>query len=83
MLREDGRTRTGPLSLGKAPSKKVNLNGSGMKWLHEALHAPPALIYERRAEFLEELLGVRVSNSTICRAVRRLGYTRKRELGCE
>ncbi len=35
--------------------------------------------YEQRAEFLDELLGVRVSKSTICRTIKRLGYTRKKD----
>jgi hypothetical protein len=34
---------------------------------------------EKRAELLCELLGVRVSKSTICRMVGRLGYTRKKD----
>ena len=50
-----------------------------MKLLEEDMHARPAVIYEKRAELLCELLGVRVSKSTICRVVRRLGYTRKKD----
>ena len=49
-----------------------------MKLLEEDLHARPAPTYEKRADLLCELLGVRVSKATICRAVRRLGYTRKK-----
>jgi transposase len=49
-----------------------------MKLLGEDLHARPPLTYEKRAEFLEGVLGVRVSKSTICRAIRSLGYTRKK-----
>ena len=52
-----------------------------MKLLEEDMHARPAVIYENRADLLCELLGVRVSKSTICRMVRRLGYTRKKD--CE
>jgi transposase len=51
-----------------------------MKLLEEDLHARPALTYEKRADLLScELLGVRVSKATICRTVRRLGYTRKKD----
>lgn len=49
-----------------------------MKLLEEDLSARPAVTYRQRAEFLYKILGVRVSVSTICRMVKRLGYTRKK-----
>ena len=68
------------LSPGKAPGKKAKLDGSAMRLLEEDLHARPAVTYEKRADdLLCELLGVRVSKSTVCRTVRRLGYTRKKD----
>jgi len=66
------------LSPKKAPGKKRKLDTNGMKLLEEDLHARPAVSYEQRAEFLEGLLGVRVSKSTICRMIQRMGYTRKK-----
>jgi transposase len=74
-LAEEGK----PLTPGKAPGKKAKLDGSGMKLLEEDLHSRPAITYERRADLLCEMLGVRVSKSTICRMVRHLGYTRKKD----
>ena len=74
-LAEEGK----PLRPGKAPGKKAKLDESAMKLLEEDMHARPAVIYEKRADLLCELLGVRVSKSTICRVVRRLGYTRKKD----
>ena len=74
-LQEEGK----PLTPGKAPGKKGKLDGSGMKLLEEDLHARPAVTYENRADLLCELLGIRVSKSTICRAIKRLGYTRKKD----
>jgi transposase len=74
-LAEQGK----PLSPGKAPGKKGKLAGSGMKLLEEDLRARPAVTYEKRADLLCELLGVKVSKATICRAIRRLGYTRKKD----
>jgi transposase len=50
-----------------------------MKLLKEDLHSRPAVTYEKRADLLCELLGLRVSKSTICRMVKRLGYTRKKD----
>ena len=74
-LAEEGK----PLTPGKAPAKKGKLDRSAMKLLKEDLHSRPAVTYEKRADLLCELLGLRVSKSTICRMVRRLGYTRKKD----
>jgi transposase len=74
-LAEEGK----PLTPGKAPGKKSKLDGSAMKLLEEDLHARPAVTYEKRADLLCKLLGVRVSKATVCRTVRRLGYTRKKD----
>ena len=74
-LAEEGK----PLAPGKAPGKKGKLDGKAIKLLEEDLHARPALTYEERADLLCGLLGVRVSKATICRTVKRLGYTRKKD----
>jgi transposase len=74
-LQEEGK----PLTPGKAPGKKGKLDGKAIKLLEEDLHARPALTYKERADLLCGLLGVRVSKATICRTVRRLGYTRKKD----
>jgi transposase len=74
-LAEEGK----PLTPGKAPGKKGKLDGNAMKLLVEDLPARPAVTYEKRADLLCELLEVRASKSTICRMVRRLGYTRKED----
>ena len=74
-LAEEGK----PLTPGKEPGKKGKLDGSALKLLEEDLRARPAVTYEKRANLLCELLGIRVSKATICRTVRRLGYTRKKD----
>ena len=74
-LREEGK----PLSPGKAPGKKGKLRQSGMKLLEEDLHARAALSYEQKADYLFKLLGERVSTSTICWMIKRLGYSRKKD----
>ncbi len=74
-LAEEGR----PLSPGKAPGKKGKLDGRAVTLLEEDLRAGPAVTYGDRADLLCELLGVRVSKSTICRKIKRLGYTRKKD----
>ena len=68
-----------PLDPKKAPGKKRKLDESGMKLLEEDLRARPTATYEQRVNFLDALLDVRVSKSTICRATKRLGYTRKKD----
>ena len=73
-LAEEGKS----LKPGKAPGKKGKLDGSAMKLLEEDLRLRPAATYQKRAALLYELLGVRVSKSTICRVIKRLGYTRKK-----
>jgi len=74
-LAEEGKS----LRPGKAPGKKSKLDGSGIDLLEEDLRARPAVTYEKRADLLYELLGVRVSKATICRRIKRLGYTRKKD----
>ena len=75
-LKEEGK----PLTPAKAPGKKAKLDQSAMKLLEEDLHSRPTVTYdEKRADLLCELLGVRVSKSTICRMVGHLGYTRKKD----
>jgi transposase len=75
-LAEEGKL----LSPGKAPGRQGKLGGSGMKLLEEDLYARPAVTYEKRAAlFSASCSGVRVSRATICRMIRRLGYTRKKD----
>ena len=74
-LAEQGKS----LSPGKAPGKKSKLDESAMKLLEEDLRSRPAVTYKKGADLLYELLGVRVSEATICRMVGRLGYTRKKD----
>ena len=50
-----------------------------MKLLEEDLRARPAITYKKRADLLCELLGIRVSKATICRMIKRLGYTWKKD----
>jgi transposase len=65
----------------KAPGKERKLDQGATRLLKEDLHRRPTATYQQRAKQLEELLGVQVSEATLCRAVKRLGYTRKKD--CE
>jgi len=67
------------LEPGKAPGKQSKLQESGTRLLEADLHERPAASYDIRAELLHELLGIRVSRATICRTIKRMGYTRKKD----
>lgn len=74
-LAQQGRS----LEPGKAPGKESKLGESGMRLLEEDLHERPTVTYENRAQLLHRLVGIEVSKATVCRAIRRLGYTRKKD----
>ncbi|HZH97850.1 MAG TPA: hypothetical protein VEX38_02670 [Fimbriimonadaceae bacterium] len=63
----------------KAPGKERKLDQGATRLLEEDLHRRPEATYLQRAKLLFELLGVQVSEATLCRAVRLLGYTRKKD----
>ena len=62
----------------KVPGKERKLDQGATRLLKEDLHRRPEATYGQRAKLLFELLGVQVSEATLCRAVKRLGYTRKK-----
>src|SRR5919202_7134544 len=73
----------GTLEPRKAPGKKPKLDEKARKLLLEDLKERPWATHSQRAEFLLAVLGVRVSEATVCRAVRRLRRSRKKnQRGC-
>ena len=68
----------GTLEPRKAPGKKPKLDEKAMKLLVEDLEQRPWATHSQRAEFLFAMLGVRVSEATVCRAVGRLNRNRKK-----
>jgi len=62
----------------KAPGTERKLDQGATRLLEEDLHRRPGATYQQRAKLLFELLRVQVSEATLCRAVKRLGYTRKK-----
>jgi transposase len=69
----------GTLEPRKAPSKAPKLDEKAMKLLAEELEERPWATHSQRAEFLFAVLGVRVSEATVCRAVGRLHRSRKKD----
>jgi transposase len=69
----------GTLQPRKAPGKKPKLDEKAKKLLVEDLEERPWATHSQRAEFLFAILGVSVSEATICRAVGRLSHSRKKD----
>jgi transposase len=67
------------LSPKKAPGKRKKLDERAMRLLEEDLESRPAAKLKERVEFLFWVLAVRVSEATVCRMIRCLGYTRKKD----
>ena len=61
--------------LGKHPK----LNQRAMWLINEDLEVRPWATHKQRGEFLSAICGVRVSEATICRAIKRLGHSRKKD----
>jgi transposase len=69
----------GTLEPRKAPGKRPKLDEKAMRILEEDLEERPWATHSQRAEFLWAISGVSVSEATICRAVRRLKRSRKKD----
>ncbi len=67
-----------PLAPKKRPGSKPKMNQSATKLLEDDAHNRPAATLSERREFLKKAAGVRVSESTVSRMLRRLGWSRKK-----
>jgi transposase len=74
-----------PLAPKKHPGSKPKIDeGARRRRLLEAdLEERPAATLPERREFLRRTCGVSVSDSTVSRMLKRLGWTRKKIGGCE
>lgn len=70
----------GSLSLKPHPSKRLKFDERGRCLLETGFEARPAAALLERCKFLEWVVGVRVSESTVLRLIGRLGWTRKEGL---
>jgi transposase len=66
------------LEPGKAPGKPPKIDGRVGKLLEEDLKERPFVTLQQRCEYVEAVSGVSVSRSTMCRAIARIGPTRKK-----
>jgi transposase len=67
-----------PLQSGKAPGKRPKMDEQVRKLLQEDLHERPFITLQQRCDYVEAISGVSVSRSTMCRAIARIGSTRKK-----
>src|SRR3712207_1534164 len=67
-----------PLEPGKAPGKRPKMDERLRKLLEEDLNERPFVTLQQRCEYVEAVSGVSVSRSTMCRAIARIGSTRKK-----
>src|SRR5215203_115575 len=68
----------GTLEPRKAPGKRPKLDEKATKVLLEDLEERPWATHSQRAEFLFAVCGIRVSEATVCRTLRRLSQSRKK-----
>jgi transposase len=73
---QEGRS----LSAGKAPGKRPKLSESAKRLLEADVEERPWAKLLDRCEYLKKVAGVQVSQSTISRALRRMGFSRKKGL---
>ena len=71
----------GTLEPRKAPGKRSKLDEKAKKLLEDDLQERPWATHAQRTEFLFALMGVRVSEATVCRAVGHLRRSRKKGPG--
>ena len=70
--------RGAPLEPGKAPGKPPKMDERVRKLLEEDLEERPFVTLRQRCDYVEAISGVSVSRSTMCRAIARIGSTRKK-----
>jgi transposase len=73
-LAEEGR----PLAPKKRPGSKPKMDEGATELLEADAEKRPAATLSERREFLQTAAGVRVSESTVSRMLRRLGFSRKK-----
>src|SRR5215212_2756166 len=67
-----------PLEPAKAPGKRPKMDERVGKLLEEDLKERPFVTLRQRCDYVEAISGVCVSRSTMCRAIAKIGSTRKK-----
>ena len=66
------------LSPGKAPGRRPKIDEQARKLLEEDLKERPFATLQERCDYLRAVAGLEVSRSVVCRAIKRIGSTRKK-----
>jgi len=74
----DKAERGEPLAPKKRPGSVPKLDEKARKLLEDDLHERPFVTLRDRCEYIEVVTGLSVSRSTVCRAIARIGPTRKK-----
>ncbi len=67
----------------KRPGLHPKIGEQGKRLLQADLKERPAATLPQRREFLQRVAGVKVSDSTVSRMLKRMGWSRKKIGGCE
>ena len=70
---------SGSLAPKQRTGKRPKLDQRAMRLLEEDVKTRSWATHRQRSEFLFEVCGVKVSEATICRAIKRLGHSRKKD----
>jgi transposase len=62
----------------KSPGSAPKLNETAIKLLEEDLKERPYATLQERCDYMRALTGLSVSRSTMCRAIARIGQSRKK-----
>jgi transposase len=68
-----------PLTPKKPPGLRPKIDEQGKRLLQADLQERPAATLPQRREFLQRVAGVRVSDSTVSRMLKRMGWSRKKD----
>jgi transposase len=74
----DNARRGESLAPKKSPGSPPKLDDKATKLLEEDLKEHPYATLQERRDYIEALSGISVSRSTMCRAIARIGPTRKK-----
>ncbi len=70
-----------PLAPKKRPGSNPKMDERARRFLEADLEERPAATLSERREYLGRVVGVRVSDSTVSRMLKRLGWSRKKDAG--
>jgi transposase len=72
-----------PLAPKKSPGSAPKLDEKAVKLLEEDLNERPYATLQERRDYIHTLTGLSASRSTICRAIARIGQSRKKGDGSQ